>query len=121
VGYRYNGVGDVLGSLDVMVAKKTDVITSMIFVPDVMTFKNVIARFGRNFIVMHYDFDECLGDEESAPMYESPTGSMTTIEYRSKGVVVVMRTKDEVQDINYIDHPFGARESKCKDVKEGPN
>jgi hypothetical protein len=64
----YGGVGDVLGRLTVSVAKKTDLIVSMDFVPDEMALKDVTARFGKDYILVRYAFDECLGDEESAPI-----------------------------------------------------
>lgn len=113
----YRGVGDVLGQLTVAVAKKTDLITSMDFVPDEMTLKDVTARFGKDYIVVHYEFDECLGDEESAPIYESPSGSLTSIEYRSRGIAVAIDTKDKVIDIRYVEGPIGSEHSQCKNIK----
>ena len=73
----------------------------------------IIARFGRDYVETHYSVDECLSAGGTAPLYENPTGSLERIEYRSRGLAIVMRSDDEVQAIVFEGPPFLATRSRC--------
>jgi hypothetical protein len=74
----------------------------------------VVKHFGPDYILTRYDFDECLGTEESAPMYESPNGSFRSVEYRKRGIAVSITEKGKVNTISYVSRPVGTRKSRCK-------
>jgi hypothetical protein len=63
-----------------------------------------------------YDFDSCLSTDggESAPLYESPDGAVTVVEYRHRGIAIGVNYKGEVDQSQYVSKPIGARASKCK-------
>jgi hypothetical protein len=65
---------------------------------------DIIHLFGSNYIFVRYDTDECLGDAESVPIYQSTNGPIKTMQYRSLGVVADYdyNEDDTVYAIRYI-------------------
>ncbi|HET9712153.1 MAG TPA: hypothetical protein VFP64_09745 [Pyrinomonadaceae bacterium] len=82
--------------------------------PKDLTKEEAIKHFGPNYIVTRYDFDSCLGDEESAPVFESPSGTVVFVEYRQRGIAIAVNGQGNVDDIRYVSEPIGAESSKCK-------
>jgi hypothetical protein len=65
---------------------------------------DIIHIFGSNYIVVRYDTDECLGDDESVPIYQSADGPLKQIQYRNLGLVADFNynDNDNVYSISYI-------------------
>lgn len=114
VWYVYNGAAEFLGELTVVIEKGTDVVARIDLSPENLSKAEVIEHFGPDYILTRYDFDECLGNEESAPLYESVNGPLLEIEYRHRGIAVSVDDGGKVRTISYVSKPIGASKSKCK-------
>jgi hypothetical protein len=110
-GYEYGG--EFPGNLTIATDQSSGVIKAIDLEPQNLTKKEAIEHFGPDYIVTRYDFDLCLGDEESSPLYESPHGSLVNIEYRQLGIAVRI-DDDRVLAISYESGPIGAPSSRCK-------
>jgi hypothetical protein len=114
IWYHYDSpLGAVQGDAVVMVDSRSQVIDGIYLSPDNLYKADAIRLFGPGYIITRYDFDNCLGDGESAPMYESSKGNLTYIEYRSKGIAISFDYNDEVIEIGYVKGAIGAKFSKC--------
>jgi len=114
IWYVYERGGEFPGELTVVIDKRSDVISRIDLHPDNLSKDDVVKHFGPDYILTRYDFDECLGTEESAPMYESPNGSLRSVEYRKRGIAVSITEKGKVNTISYVSRPVGTRKSRCK-------
>jgi hypothetical protein len=114
VWYHYEGTWEFPGSLTVVVDKITDTIQEVDMYPKALRKEVAIKHFGPDYIITRYDFDLCLGDEESAPLFESPSGSVISIEYRERGIALTVDNEGRVDHISYVSRPIGAATSKCK-------
>jgi len=119
VWYVYNGAAEFLGTLTVVIQNRTGVVLRIDIAPEALSKAEAIKHFGPDYILTRYDFDQCLGDEESAPIYESPTGSLMEIEYRHRGIAIQVNDTEKVNTISFVSKPLGAVESKCKPSKKG--
>lgn len=115
VEYFYKAHGDIRGELVVAVDKSTDTIFSILLRPERFSKAEAIKLYGEDYVVMTYDFDECLGDGGSAPLYESPGGNVVFLEYRDRGIAIAEGDDDEVNEISYVSEPIGAPKSRCKE------
>jgi hypothetical protein len=114
VWYHYNVAWELPGTITVVVDKSTDIIRAIDLSPNDLSKVEAIKYFGNDYIVTRYDADSCLGDEESAPLYESSNGVAMYIEYRERGIAIAVAANDEVRYIFYVSEPIGAPSSKCK-------
>ena len=112
----YDTSGEFPGELTVEVEKRSGVIPSIYLYPKRLSKAQLIERFGGGYIITKYAFDECLGNGESAPIYECvcPASDLDFVEYREKGIAVSLSYDDNVNDIRYVSAPIGATGSKCK-------
>jgi hypothetical protein len=111
----YDGGGEFPGKLSVVFRKRTGVIVSVYLSPEQLSRDEAIRHFGNDYVETRYDFDSCLGNEESGPMYESPNGQIRFIEYRSRGIAIGLDDDlSRVREIGYLSGPMGAATSKCK-------
>lgn len=119
VWYYYKADGDILGKLVVGVNHRTKRIIRIIIRPQDADIpkEEVIKHYGNNYIITRYDFESCLGDWDSVPIYESPDGQIKRLEYRERGITVSLSYKDTVNEIIYESEPPGSPESKCKNHK----
>lgn len=108
---HYDGGGEVPGELVFIVDQKTGVIRTLTLSPTKLTRTDAIKHFGDNYKVSRYQFCKGFEEEDSAPIYESPTGGLVYLEYRTKGIALAIRYNDEVEYIAYVSDPIG---SKCK-------
>ncbi len=106
--------GKLSGKLTVVVDKSSGTINSIDLYPENLSKEEAIKHFGENYIITRYAFDECLGDEESSPVYESPDGPLISIEYRERGIALSVDEQSTVTRISYVKEPLGTTESKCK-------
>jgi hypothetical protein len=111
---EYEAGGDYPGKLTVVVDKRSRIIQRIDLYPKELSKEQAIKHFGDGYITTRYDFDECLSDGESAPMYESPNGQFVSIEYRDRGVAVSIGPGERVDTISYVKGPIGATISRCK-------
>lgn len=114
VWYVYDTGGEFAGELTVVIQKQSNAVSRIDLYPDSLSRAEAIKHFGPDYILTRYDFDECLGDEESAPLYESANGPLLEIEYRHRGIAVSVDDAGKVQTISYVSKPIGASKSKCK-------
>jgi hypothetical protein len=112
---NYEHAGEFPGTTTVVLDGRRGVITRIDFYPEKLSKEQAVAHFGPGYVTTRYDFDPCLGDEESEPIYESPNGPLVSLEYRSRGIAVSVGHKDLVTKISYVGGPIGAAKSKCKE------
>lgn len=112
--YVYESGGEFPGRMTVVIEERSGVILRIDLHPESLSKEAVIKHFGDNYITTRYDFDQCLGNEESAPLYETPNGQFVVIEYRERGIAVGINDTGKVDIINYVSKPIGATSSKCK-------
>jgi hypothetical protein len=111
----YEGGGEFPGKLSVVLKKRTGVIVSIYLYPAKLTKEDAIKHFGNEYVETRYDYDSCLGNGESAPLYESANGKLRFIEYRSFGIAIALDDDlNRVRDISYLSGPIGAVAPKCK-------
>lgn len=111
---NYERAGEFSGTTTVVTDGRSGVITRIDFYPEKLSKEQAVAHFGPGYIITKYDFDPCLGDEESEPIYESPNGPLVSLEYRARGIAISIGYKDLVTKISYVGGPIGAAESRCK-------
>lgn len=115
VWYYYDSNSEFPGTLRVVVDKTKNIVRAVDIQPkDDLSREGAIKHFGQDYLITRYDFDSCLGDEESAPLFESPSGAVIFIEYRQRGIAISVNGYDKVNDISYVSEPIGAETSKCK-------
>ncbi len=110
---EYGSIQEFLGKLTVVVDKRSNIIMRIDLYPKNMPKEEAVKRFGYDYISTRYDFDQCLGNEESAPLYESPNGPITEIEYRKRGIAIGVDNNGWVKQISYVNKPLGATSAKC--------
>jgi hypothetical protein len=111
---EYQAGGDFPGKLTVVIDKRSRIIQRIDLYPEDISKEQAIKYFGDDFITTRYDFDECLSNGESAPLYESPDGEFVSIEYRDRGIAIAVNEQGKINHISYVDKPIGAPSSKCK-------
>lgn len=111
---EYETGGDFPGKLTVVVDERSGAILAIDLDPTNLSKEQAIAHFGDDYIVTRYAHDDCLGNGESAPLYESPDGPILVVEYRERGIAISLRDKETVQTISYVKEPIGATSSRCK-------
>lgn len=114
VWYVYDSEGELAGDLTIVVDELTNIVLGIRLRPDDLTKEAAIKHFGSDFILTRYAFDDCLGNEESAPLYESATGPILELEYRHRGIALSLRRNGKVDNIHYVSKPLGAPTSQCK-------
>jgi hypothetical protein len=113
VWYHYESK-DIPGEIVVNVDKKSKVILRLLVHPNHLSKREAIKYFGDHYITTRYEFCEGFEDAESAPLYETPTGQFSYIEYRNKGIAISFDAHGKVADITYVSEPIGGPASKCK-------
>lgn len=111
---NYEGIGEFPGQANIIVDKRTGIVTRIDFFPKKLTKQQAIAHFGPDYVITRYDFEPCSDDEESEPIYESPNGPLVSIEYRSRGIAIAIGHGDLVTKINYVSGPIGTPQSRCQ-------
>lgn len=115
VWYVYDGTGQIAGELTVVVEELTNIVLAVYLDPHrELTKEDAVKHFGSDYILTRYDFDECLGNEESAPLYESASGSVQELEYRHRGIAMSLNYQGKIDTILYVSKPLGSPTSKCK-------
>lgn len=110
---RYDPDGDFAADLTVVIDRRTEVVLAIDLHPESLSRKKAVKHFGPDYILTRYNFDECLGNEESAPVYESPNGPLLEVEYRHRGIAVSVSDDGKVNTISYVNKPIGTSKSRC--------
>jgi hypothetical protein len=105
-------VGEFPGQTNVLTDERK-VIARIDFYPARLTRDQVIAHFGKDYVLTRYALDSCLGDEDSEAFYESPNGPILYLEYRARGIAISIGYKELVTRISYLGGPLGSTKSKC--------
>ncbi|MDQ3817287.1 MAG: hypothetical protein M3362_06310 [Acidobacteriota bacterium] len=111
---NYEGIGEFPGQANVVVDKRSGIITRIDFFPKKLTKEQAIAHFGQDYVITRYDFEPCSDDEESEPIYESPNGPLVSLEYRQRGIAIAIGHGDLVTKISYVSGPIGTPQSRCR-------
>jgi hypothetical protein len=114
VWFIYDSTGKFPGELIVVIDERTDIVLRIDLNPHNLTKQDVVKHFGSDFIVTRYAFDDCLGSEESAPLFESPSGPVLEIEYRQRGIALSLTEDGKVDMISYVSKAVGSPKSRCK-------
>ena len=79
----------------------------------------IVRLFGSGYRLVHYDFDDCLGQGGTAPVFRSPNGPLEEIEFPQLGVSASIHN-GKVQEISYVGHPAGPAHSRCLSKRSAP-
>jgi hypothetical protein len=113
VWYVYDNRGELAGEMTVVIDKRTDAVLGINLNPDSLSKEEAVKHFGPDYILTRYNFDDCLGNEESAPLYESANGPLLEVEYRHRGIAISVNEDGKVNTISYVSKPIGTRKSRC--------
>jgi hypothetical protein len=113
VWYHYKSK-DIPGSIVVNADKKSKVILRLLLYPENLSREEAIKYFGDHFITTRYEFCRGFEDAESAPLYQSPSGQFSYLEYRDKGIAISFDARGKVTNITFVSEPIGVSGSKCK-------
>jgi hypothetical protein len=107
VWYIYKDVADFPGEFTVAIDNKTRRVRAMMLGPEPDVKKDVVLKhFGDGWEISRYE--SCPGDYiVEGPVYENDKGHVVFIEYRSKGIALLVGYQDVVHDIEYLDSPPG--------------
>mgnify|MGYP001770995854 FL=1 len=114
VWYEYPNAGEFQSKIVVIISKRNKTMSSIDLYPENLSKNQVIEYFGPDYKVTKYDLEPCLGDGESAPMYESLDGEITFIEYRNRGIAIGINYQGIVNQISFVKGPIGSSRSKCQ-------
>jgi hypothetical protein len=113
VWYHYEGK-EIPGEIVVNVGKRRQVILRILLHPKNLSKEKAIKYFGDQFMITRYEFCAGFEEAESAPLYETPRGQFSYLEYRDKGIAISFDDRGKVADITYVSEPIGGPRSKCK-------
>ena len=107
VWYIYKDVGDFPGDLTVAINKKTLRVSAILLSPDGEVKKEVVLKhLGDDWEITRYE--SCPGDNiVEGPVYQNDKGHAEFIEYRSKGIAILVGYQDRVDNIEYLESPPG--------------
>ena len=90
-----------------------DKVDGMVLTPDRPYTKREITHvLGANYTLVRYETDDCLGEGGASPIYESRDGPIVHLEYRDRGLAVVLKD-DQVEAIAFVNKRFGPTHSRC--------
>jgi hypothetical protein len=110
----YSNVGEAPGTVTVIVKRNSGLIVRIDLYPTNLSKAQAIELFGTDYVPVRYAHDDCLGNGESAPIYEALDGPILNIEYRQRGISIGIGAGDVVNVISYISGPIGASYSRCR-------
>lgn len=97
---------------------KKGLVDGMTLVPKKQLSKSDVQKlFGPSPLRVRYAPADCLTEGGSAPIYESPDGSIEHLEYRSQGTAVVLHD-NVIQAIAFVKGAFGPSRSPCNGRKK---
>ena len=117
--YHFRISNPFVATLVAYVNLRSELIQNLELRPDSLSRAAVVELYGDEFVVTRYSFDLCLGDFDSAPLYEDSTGTIEVTEYRAKGIAVSFyEGSDNVHYVSYVSEPVGSLTSRCRQEKK---
>jgi hypothetical protein len=113
----YADIGPVRGKVEVIADSATGRIET-IDVSANLPLKEAQKIFGSKFKLIRYNFDSCLRKGDAAPVYEAADGPLEYVVYASLGVALSVNGT-QVEIINYLSKPLGAKASQCRHTDSG--
>jgi hypothetical protein len=111
----YHDIGRVPGKVEMHAKFKTDIVDTLVVYPTgKLSVENALKLFGPTFKLIRYDFDNCLGQGDEAPIYESPSGSLEFLVSRELGMWLLSEN-GMISYIWYGSKPLGSQKSQCKE------
>ena len=119
--YHFDSEEGLTDGIMVNVEMKTGKVDFIDVAPDELPFSKAVELFGKDYIETWYEFCNCEPGEE-APIFESPDGNLRYIEYRSRGIAMVVNYSGNtkmVTSIQFVDKPIGLKSAKeCEKFPE---
>jgi hypothetical protein len=110
----YQDIGPVPGRVEIIGDSMTRLIETVVVYPSKkLSVQDAEKRLGPDFKLIHYNFDECLGDGGEAPIYESPKGSLAFSVSSALGIALKVG-HEKVDFIEYLSKPLGSKTSRCQ-------
>jgi hypothetical protein len=110
---NYERVSEFPGPTNVATDSVTGIVIRIDFYPQKLSKEEAVKYFGPRYVITRYAFDPCPGDEDEESVYESPSGPLVSVEYRGRGIAILVGYKDMVTKISYIGGPLGSTTSRC--------
>lgn len=103
--FIYKDAAELPGDLSVDVVTGTGRITAVAIEPDVLTLERAIEHFGSDYVRTEYEW--CPGGSDDVwildgPIYESPDGSLEYIEYRERGIAILVGYSGLVDEVMFV-------------------
>lgn len=114
VSYTYNEIADFPGTLTVIVDQRSGKIMGVSINPKRLSKDRATAYFGNGFVTTKYAFDNCKDEPKSDQLYESPNGVFTYLEYRERGIALLVSLDGNIGGISYVSKPIGKVKRSCK-------
>jgi hypothetical protein len=113
----YHDIAPIPGMVEMYENERTHIIGTVIVSPKDMSLEDVQKALGLMLKPVHYAFDDCLGNGEASPVYESPTGNLVFFEANESGISV--HANDNNVEIVYQSVPTGSKTSRCAARQNG--
>jgi hypothetical protein len=101
------------GHATVWIDGQTGTVTRVTITPEGLSRARLIEELGPEFQMTRYRFCEELGDWESAPIIEDPSGSLEFMEYRQLGISVQFNWRGDVQQLRFLSSGIGITTESC--------
>jgi hypothetical protein len=105
--YTYEALDELHGQFTVVVNAINDRIISIISYPSNSSKQRVIAHFGKDYLITRYSFCPGFQESEAGRLFQSPKGNVIFLEYRSRGIAILISDTDVVNEIKYVARPIG--------------
>jgi hypothetical protein len=112
--YVYKVEGEISGELVVTLDNPTGAIFNVQLNPRSLSREQAVKHFGGGYENHPLRFRPLSGRWRVSPLYESPTGNLAFIEYRSHGIAILINEEGKVDEIKYVSEPVGSKTSRCK-------
>jgi hypothetical protein len=110
----YQDIGPVSGKVEMYAKFGNDIIETVVVYPSTQpSVADAIKRFGPSLKLVRYNFDNCLGNADEAPINESLDGSLPFLVSPALGLSMRVNYKNFVETIEYNSKPIGATKSRC--------
>lgn len=101
------------GYATVWIDGQTGRLTTVTITPRELSRGRLLEELGADFQMMRYNFCEELGDGDSAPIYEDPSGGLEYMEFRELGISVQFDWRGDVQQMTFLSKPSAISKEKC--------
>jgi len=114
ISYTYDKHTDLPGILTVIVDQFSGKIIGANINPRDLSRDRAITHFGNDFVITKYSFDNCTNEARPDQLYESSEGTFTYLEYRERGIALLVNSKGDIGGIRYLSKPLGNKKATCK-------